>query len=122
MDRDPILAHVMTRMDLRWNSEDDEVLEAPGNEEKGFPDVWVSKLDHRLIWTRSNVTLIQRWIDPEKNWKTTIEIERLPDQLQMALVGKNLREIIDIDGAEAWVIKKYREVSMNRLILHLERT
>lgn len=121
MARDPIVAYVMANRGVDWHPELESCIELPADTPNKIPEVYLSTLDHKVEWPYANVTFIQKWIAPEKCWRTTLHIPAVPEQISIALVGKRGSEIIDAPGADAWVVDNVREVSGGELILTMKR-
>lgn len=108
LDRDPMLAHALAAHGAKW-SHGQTYLSLPGRGDATLPEVTLRVFDHRLQWRHGDALTIATQRHKEVRhgvwtWETMVSTGALPDAMSCALLGRTLDALLDVPGADAWLI------------------
>jgi len=125
-DRDPILAAALAAHGREWRPDLANSLTVPPDDVRNLPSIRLRSLDHELTWSSGDelIVLHQQWRTMEpgrEGWSTRLTTPALPETVTAALEGRGMRSVIDVPGAEAWVIEKTETFTEIQTVMTLVR-
>lgn len=119
--RDPVVARAVEAHGAEWDPAG--TLELEPSEAAGLPRIRVTTFMHDVEWQGSSgsTTLICMYDRDALSWKAMILLPNdMPETVAALLVGRGLECLLDVPGADAWIIGE-RQTRMLGQGFHLIR-
>lgn len=127
MDRDPMLLHAVAAHGGEWRPDLQPVTSYTMDDARGLPEVQIRTTRHQMAW-RTPWGLVrrdQKWRNgpyAETGWHATATIpDGLPETMLTVLPGRPLSDVVQLPGAEAWLVESVTRVPSFHVDLLLKR-
>jgi hypothetical protein len=128
MDRDPMLHAAVEAHRGEWRPDLNATTNYRMDQGGGLPEVQITTTSHQMTWQTPDglVRRHQEWLNgpyrAKAGWHATATIpDRLPETVLTVLPGRSLREVVDLPGAEAWIVDAVARVPNFHVDLVLRR-
>lgn len=128
MDRDPMLMHAVNAHGGEWRPDLESTTNYASDQERGLPDVQIRVQRHQITWQTpaGRVMRYQEWMNSayqrKEGWHATATVpDQIPETILIALIGRPLSAVIDLPGADAWIVEATARVPNFHIDLVLRR-
>ena len=127
-ERDPMLMHAVAAHNGEWRPDLRATTAYVMDAARGLPGIEITTTRHQMAWQTPDglVRRHQEWLNgpyqAKAGWHATATIpDRIPETVLTVLPGRSLREVVDLPGAEAWIVETTARVPNFHIDLVLRR-